>query len=172
MSIVSVQTHLSTFPQLYDRFEQSTGLKREWLAAIMKIESGFSTTAKNVQDGKVWAVGLIQFVSSTAVGLGTTLDKLLKMSIPEQFDYIIKYYQKAPKTVNSLLEMYCFNFYPKCVGKPLDYVLFSAGSLPYKLNKAFDVAGKGYINKTDVMNWLKKRVPEVAPLDNPISTLR
>ena len=55
------------------------------LMAIMWSESRLDPSARNPRGG---AVGLIQFMPATAEGLGTTAEKLLKMTGEEQLDYV------------------------------------------------------------------------------------
>ena len=93
----------------------------------------------------------------TAKGLGTTTDKLSKMSQVEQMKYVENFLKpylsksKRPKTGWSLEDMYMAVFYPKAVGKKNSTVLFKKGTTAYKQNIGLDplIKGKrkGYITK-------------------------
>lgn len=62
------------------------------LLAVMNAESGIKTTAVN---GSTNATGLIQFIPSTAKGLGTSVEQLKNMTPIEQLDYVEKYLQQT-----------------------------------------------------------------------------
>ena len=65
------------------------GIKPHHLLAVMSVESmGFKPWARNPRTN---ATGLIQFMPSTAEGLGTSIDKLAKMTRLEQLPYVEKY---------------------------------------------------------------------------------
>lgn len=66
------------------------------LLAVMNSESGLDPSIQN-QAG-YQAYGLIQFTPDTARELGTSVDKLVKMSAVEQLDYVEKFYLNARKT--------------------------------------------------------------------------
>lgn len=127
--------------------------KPDDLMAIIKSESGFSTTAKN----KSGATGLIQFMPSTAEDLGTTTDALAKMSDSEQMDYVEKYLLRAKKQAKfsddkslSGGELYGIIFMPGKMRNG-DGVLATRGTKAFSQNeKALNVNGGDTITVADL----------------------
>lgn len=137
---------ISGVKALADKYGTSTAE----LMSLMHFESGgsFDPAKKN----GIGATGLIQFIPSTAKGLGTSTDALAGMSRIEQLEWVDKYLSQTPvsKVAKPTGEdLYMSVLWPKAVGKPSDYVLWKQGSVEYKQNKGLDVGGKGYITKRD-----------------------
>ena len=63
-------------------------IKPDWLMFVMWFESKLNPQAVNPISG---ATGLIQFMPSTARGLGTTTDVLRHMKNVKQLDYVLAY---------------------------------------------------------------------------------
>lgn len=105
----------------------------------MAFETGgtFSPSIKNAAGSG--AVGLIQFMPKTAKALGTTSEKLEKMSAIEQLDYVKKYLNPYRSKLKKLEDVYMAILYPAAVGKPLTHTLFEDGKKTYTQNKGFDV---------------------------------
>lgn len=95
-----------------------------WLMATMWIESDIDPTAVNSITG---AVGLIQFLPSTAVELGTTTSALKIMSNVAQLDYVYKYLKEYKSQIKSFVDCYLAVFWPAAIGKYSDYVLQTMG---------------------------------------------
>lgn len=104
--------------------------KPEYILAAMSIETG-SSFNPGIQNG-IGATGLIQFLKSTAKGLGTTTDKLKVMSSVEQLEFVEKYFKPFKGKLGTLEAVYTsiLSGSPK---KPED-VLFKAGTPEYKMN--------------------------------------
>ncbi|MEO6587880.1 MAG: peptidoglycan-binding protein [Pyrinomonadaceae bacterium] len=68
------------------------GTRPEYILAVMSFESGgsFNPGIRN----SIGATGLIQFLPSTARGLGTTTDALAQMSAVEQLRFVEKYFDQ------------------------------------------------------------------------------
>jgi hypothetical protein len=91
------------------------------LMAIMAFESnGIDPTAVNPISG---ATGLIQFMPSTARGLGTSTEALAKMSAIEQLDYVYKYFEPYTGKLHNISDAYMVVFMPVAVGKDDDFAL-------------------------------------------------
>lgn len=99
---------------------QKLGIDPDDLMAIMAFESGFSPTAVN---GKSGATGLIQFMPSTARGLGTTTEQLAKMTALEQLDYVYEYFKGYTGKIHNVYDAYMVVFMPVAVGKDNDFIL-------------------------------------------------
>lgn len=125
------------------------------LFAIMDFESaGINHRKVNPLSG---ATGLIQFMPSTARGLGTSTQALRKMSEIQQLDYVKKYFQPYKGRIKDLPDVYCAVLWPKCVGKPASYVLFNRGQITYTQNNGFDKNKDGIITKQEITTLVKGR---------------
>jgi membrane-bound lytic murein transglycosylase MltF len=130
------------------------------LLAIMSFESGFEPTAVNASSG---ATGLIQFLPSTATGLGTTTDKLKAMSADEQLEFVEKYFSQFKQqfaTHNTLEDAYMAVLFPNAIGKGPDHVLFAEGSKAYKGNKDLDVDRDGRVTVAEAASFVRKRIKQ------------
>lgn len=137
------------------------GLEPNFMLSTMYVESRFNPKAQNP---KSKASGLIQFMPSTAIGLGTTIDSILKLRAIDQLDWVEKYYSSfkslLPK-IKEPAESYFVVFYPAAIGKPDNYVLGSEKSDDYaKLvasqNGIYDLNKNGYITKGEVLKYQRE----------------
>lgn len=97
-----------------------------WLMAIMNFESAgtFSPSVPNgVGSG---GVGLIQFMKTTAIGLGTTVEALAKMSNVQQLDYVYKYYKPKAGQFKTGVDLYLYTFFPLAMGKGDDFIFHTS----------------------------------------------
>jgi hypothetical protein len=129
------------------------GINPDWLASAISFESGFSPSISNAAGSG--AVGLIQFMPSTAAGLGTSTAALKNMSFIDQLEYVKKYFAPYQGKLNSLEDTYLAIFYPAFIGKSLDSVLGSTGSAIYNQNAGFDKTHKGYVTKEDITSTIR-----------------
>jgi peptidoglycan hydrolase-like protein with peptidoglycan-binding domain len=120
----------SEFIEIVEEMAERLETQPEYLLAAMSFETGgrFDPAIQN----KIGATGLIQFLKGTAAGLGTTTDKLAKMTSVAQLEYVEKYLKPFKGKLDSLEAVYTsiLSGSPK---KP-DTVLFKAGTPAYKLN--------------------------------------
>lgn len=119
--------------------------------ACMAFETGRSFSPA-VQNPRSSATGLIQFMESTARGLGTTTAKLAKMTAEDQLTYVERYFAPYSQRIQSLEDMYMAILWPKAIGKKLDYVLWSKANpdwlaKTYAANKGLDLNRDGQITK-------------------------
>lgn len=127
------------------------GVNADDMLKVMTKESGLNPAAVNRYSN---ATGLIQFMPSTARGLGTTVEELRNMSGVEQLKYIELYYKRLGiKSGMDVGDIYILNFYPAAINKPRDYVIASSGSKIYSQNAGLDVNKDGKITVQDVRNW-------------------
>ena len=132
------------------------------LIAIMAFETGgsFSPSQKNAAGSG--ATGLIQFMPSTAKGLGTTTDALARMTAVQQLDYVEKYFAPYKGKLNTVADAYMAVLWPAAVGKSMDYVLFKKGTTAYNQNKGLDTNKDGVITKAEASYKVRKYVGEVS----------
>lgn len=141
-----------------------------WLMQVMKAESGLRPDIRNTahpfKDG--FATGLIQFIPSTARGLGTTTEALEKMSRVEQMDYVYKYFRPYLGKLKSYFDVYLVVFFPAAIGKPDDWV-FEVKNLSRtkiaKANPGIDINKDGQITIAEFKQYLVNTVkPEYRTL--------
>lgn len=152
----ALKKHGPQFVQQVKEMAGRLGVKPEWILAVMKNESGMSTTAKNPNGG---ATGLIQFMPATARGLGTTTEALSKMSAVEQLKYVEKYYAPFAGKINSGTDLYMATFWPAGVGKGDDYKI--GGAEVARVNKIFDLDKNGQITAGEFREYYRRRFPEL-----------
>ena len=115
------------------------------LMACIAFESAetFSPRKRNEKSG---ATGLIQFLPSTAMDLGTTTAALAEMSAEDQLDYVAKYFSWYPG-VQTLDDLYMAILWPRAIRKPSGFVLFASPSVVYKQNSGLDKDRDGTVTK-------------------------
>lgn len=125
----------------------------DWIMGAMAWESGetFSPSVTNMAGSG--ATGLIQFMPSTAKGLGTTVAQLALMSAEDQLNYVYKYFAPYKGKLNSLGDVYMAILWPAGVGKPMDYVLWSKAKRPttYRQNSGLDINKDAVITKAEAV---------------------
>lgn len=130
------------------------------LMAVIAFETGesFSPAIRNKRSG---ATGLIQFMPSTAKGLGTTTDALAAMAAEDQLDYVERYFAQFGKTYSNLEDLYMAVLYPKAIGKPNADPIFIKGDAgtgrAYDLNKELDKDGDGKVSKAEAAAFVKSK---------------
>ncbi len=119
-----------------------------WLMACMAFESGrtFSPSVRNAAGSG--AVGLIQFMPTTAKWLGTTTENLELLSAESQLYYVGKYFATWAPRIHSLPDMYMAILLPKYIGQPDDAVLFADGE-SYRQNSGLDANSDGKVTKAE-----------------------
>jgi hypothetical protein len=109
------------------------------------------------------AVGLIQFMASTAISLGTTTMLLSQMNAVDQLDYVKKYFAAYKGRIKTLEDTYMAILYPIAIGKPVDFVLFSQNNTngymkQYIQNKGLDWNKDGNITKQEACLGVRNRL--------------
>lgn len=133
------------------------------LSACIAFESRWDPAAYNAASG---ASGLIQFMPGprgSAVALGTTTDAIRRMSRVEQLELVRRYFAPYVGKLRTLSDVYMAILWPRAVGKPEDYVLFSAAdteSRAYVQNKGLDVNADGVITKAEATAFVARRLQE------------
>ena len=119
--------------------EDQIGLKADALMACMKFESNLNPAARNPNSS---GTGLIQFMRSTALRLGTTVEDLAKMDAVKQLTYVYKYFKEYKDrgfdlTKWTIEDTYMSILWPAGIGKDKNYHVFIND--PQKLADAYDV---------------------------------
>lgn len=128
------------------------------LLAVMHFETGGSFDP-SVKNPRSTATGLIQFLESTARGLGTTTEELSKMSRAEQMAYVEKYLDQWADRIRggSIEDLYMAVLRPASAGKDSNSTLFSEGSRAYEVNKGLDANKDGAITKAEAAEPVRRR---------------
>ena len=141
-----------------------------WLMQVMYTESA-ATLSPSVRNTKFpfykngvldgYATGLIQFIPSTARGLGTTTWLLEKMTHLQQLDYVYKYFAKSKGKLNSYQDVYLMVFFPVASGhgNEPNYVFETKNlsrSTVAKANPAIDFNKDGMITMAEFKQYLIK----------------
>lgn len=129
-----------------------------WVMACIAFEtaSTFSPSIRNAAGSG--AVGLIQFMPDTAEELGTTTDALAAMTAVQQLDYVEKYFKPYASKITSLNDMYMAILFPRAVGKPDDYILFSEGGASYRQNAGLDTDKDSKITKAEAASRVQAQL--------------
>ena len=137
----------------------SLGTSPSWLMACIAFETGrtFAPWARNPLSS---GTGLIQFMESTAQGLGTSTAALAGMTAEQQLDYVWAYFRPYTGRLGSLGDLYMAILYPKAVGQPDDYVVFPDKSAAYAANKGLDIDHDGVVTKRECVAFVEKMLAE------------
>jgi hypothetical protein len=134
----------------------------DWLMIVFKIESTVDHTKVNPISG---ATGLIQFMPSTAAGLGTNTAALRSMSNVQQLDFVYKYFRPYAGRIASVQDLYVITFFPRALGKTDDYILqtdtLKAGTIAAQ-NKPYDLNGNNQISLGELKAAITKKIPSDA----------
>lgn len=147
------------------------GIDPNWLMWVMWFESKLNPQAVNYQKGdstdptnrcKYRATGLIQFMPSTAVSLGTTNSDLLRMTAVQQLDYVYRYLKPYAGRMYSMIDVYFAVFFPAAINKPDEYVLQTAklsASAIASQNSGLDLNKDSQITRLEVIQKVTAEVP-------------
>lgn len=149
------------------------GIPLEYLLTVIHFETAgtFSATIQPTRrDGTLIssAIGLIQFLSSTAEGLGTTTEQLAQMTPIQQLAYVEAYFKQHQNKIKpgmSLEDVYLIVFTPAASGKPSDHVLYTRGSAGYDANEGLDKNLDGKITKMEITSKIRDRYEMVIGQD-------
>lgn len=130
------------------------------LMSCMAWESGesFSPSKRNMAGSG--ATGLIQFMPSTARGMGTTTAALARMTAEDQLNYVYKYFRPFVGRLNNLGDIYMAILWPKGVGKPDSYVLWDKGKMPttFRQNAGLDVNKDGRVTRAECLSKILQKL--------------
>lgn len=127
-SIAAVRGISGTTPAFRAKLFQigtELGINPDFIATVISLESGFNAQARNPDGG---AVGLIQFMPSTATRLGTSSATLFAMTAEQQLDYVRKFYQPWAGRLKTAGHAYMATFLPSFVGTPPGTIVAAQGS--------------------------------------------
>lgn len=122
-----------------------------WLMACMAWESGRTFSPSVINAAGSGAVGLIQFMPSTALSLGTTTDQLKVMTAEQQLTYVFRYFDSYKGKLQLLSDCYMVILWPAAVGKLDSTILWDKDTRPttYRQNIGLDGDHNGQITKAE-----------------------
>jgi hypothetical protein len=130
------------------------------LMACIAWESGETFRADIKNAAGSGATGLIQFMPSTAISLGTSTAKLAAMTPEDQLNYVYKYFRPFEGRLNNLGDVYMAILWPKGVGKTDDYVLWDAGQSPttFRQNAGLDVNKDRRVIRAECLSKIREKL--------------
>ncbi|MDO9455274.1 peptidoglycan-binding protein, partial [Nocardioides sp.] len=156
--ITGVRGNPNVTPEFLRQVEgmsQRLGARPEHIMAAMSFETGgqFSSDVRNPRSS---ATGLIQFMDSTARGLGTTTGELAQMTPTEQLTYVERYFEPHRGRLNDLESVYTSIL----SGSPQsgDDALFTRGDRSYGPNRELDANGNGVITAAEATAHVRARM--------------
>jgi hypothetical protein len=135
------------------------GASPSHLMACMAFETGRSFAPWCRNSGSS-ATGLIQFMESTAQGLGTSTAALAGMTVLQQLDYVWEYFKPYRGRLGALADVYMAILWPAAVGQPDDYPVFKDGAAAYAANKGLDVNHDGVVTKAECVAFVDRMLAE------------
>jgi len=156
-----VKVNQSEFEKKVIQIGKELKFNPNWLMALMHSESAGTFRPDILNFAGSGAVGLIQFMPKTAIYLGTTVEKLAKMSNVEQLDWVKKYIQVTMRdrkitVIEDYDDLYFMIFYPSAIGKPNEWAF---PDQIYAQNKGIDANKNGIITVAEFREFIKKKIP-------------
>lgn len=134
----------------------NVGVSEEDLLRVIQFETGGSFAADQKASTSS-AIGLIQFMPSTATDLGTTSKDLALLSRVEQMDFVEKYLTRFKGRMQDFGDLYMAVHFPAAVGEDDDYVVYAKDHeykgrrKAYEANKGMDVNNDGKVTKAEAV---------------------
>lgn len=165
-SIVGVAGNPNVTPAFVAEVEamaQRLDTQPEYLMAVMSFETGgsFSPSVRNDLSG---ATGLIQFIPSTARGLGTSTTELARMTPVEQLSVVEQYFEQYPGRLGTLEGVYTSVLSGRATPNPNDTLVtpsgraFVQGNIEYTQNAGLDFNRDGRITSGEATSAVASRL--------------
>jgi len=134
---------------------QNLGINSSDLLTAISFET-VGTFRPDIKNPGSTATGLIQFLESTAKGLGTSTAELAQMDRTQQMEYVEKYLRPFKGRMKNLGDVYMAIHWPAGVGKDDNYVMYRKGSENYDKNKGLDVSGDGTVTRGEALQRVRQ----------------
>ena len=134
---------------------QNLGINSADLLTAISFET-VGTFRPDIKNPGSTATGLIQFLESTAKGLGTTTAELAQMNRTQQMEYVEKYLRPFKGRMKNLGDVYMAIHWPGGVGKDDNYVMYREGSENYDKNRGLDVSGDGTVTRGEALQRVRQ----------------
>lgn len=149
-----VKENRREFTEKVSNISNELRIEANWLMFVMWFESKLNPQAVNHISS---ATGLIQFMPSTAMGLGTTTSALKAMNNVQQLDYVLAYLRPYRGRMKTWVDVYLAVFYPKAMGNA-NFVI--TPDIVAKQNKIFDLNRDLDITVKEIETALRKQIPD------------
>lgn len=143
----------------------ATDLKMDanYIMACMAWETGEKFTADVKNMAGSGATGLIQFMPTTALEIGTTTAALAKMTAENQLNFVYKYFALQIKRHGPLVtleDVYMSILYPKAIGEAAGFVLFDRNKVPtaFRQNAGLDINNDGKVTKYEAAAHVRDKL--------------
>lgn len=136
------------------QISEKLGISPIALMLVMNNESGLNPKAVNPYSK---ATGLIQFLPSTAKGLGTSVEALQNMSATDQLDYVYLYLKKYASKIHNFSDVYLSVFFPAALYYNDSYQF---PQWAVNANKIFDINKDGLLTKAEFRQYFRNKYPE------------
>jgi len=154
------ETKRKEFTDAVRRIARKLGINPDWIMAAMFVETG-GTFSAAIQNPTTKATGLIQFMPSTARGLGTTIEQLAAMSEVEQMEYVYKYLYPYRRKIKSFVDLYLSIFFPAAMDKGHDFIVQTSrlsAELIARHNPLFDLNKDRQITVSEIETSLLSHI--------------
>ncbi len=141
------------FRESVRRIGARLAINPDYLMSCMAFETGrtFDPAIRNAAGSG--AIGLIQFMPSTAAALGTSTEALAALSACQQLVFVESYFRPWKNRLRSLSDVYMAILWPGAIGKPEGFVLFDESDKKhpkrYVQNRGLDFNQDGQITKAE-----------------------
>lgn len=135
------------------------GVDPDDLMSCMAFESAETFRADIKNAAGSGAVGLIQFMPSTAKGLGTSIELLSVMTPESQLDYVEKYFKPYSGKMKNLGDIYMAILWPAGIGKSDEWVLWNQANRPitYRQNTGLDINKDSVITRGEAIKKIMEK---------------
>ena len=133
------------------------GTDPSWNTSVIQFESRWNPQAVNAQSG---ATGLIQFMPSTAIGVGTTVEAISQLDIDGQLPLCFQYWKPYAGRMKTLSDCYMAVLYPAAIGLAEDSVIFPPGSKAYLQNRGLDINHDNAVTKAEAASFVAKALAD------------
>ena len=110
-----------------EKLAREVGVSGEDIMTVIGIETA-GTFDPAIKNPKGSATGFIQFIDSTAKGLGTTPRDLAKMSPADQLQFVGKYFENKKANIDGVGDLYLAVAAPAFLGRADDTIVYKEGS--------------------------------------------
>lgn len=156
------------FREEVNRIASHLHIPNSWLMAVMYAESSFDAQVYNHRGSG--AVGLIQFMPTTARELGYSSQEIALMSPSRQLSLVGAYFEQVRQrygAYDSLTDLYLAVLYPKARKQDPCYTLYAQPSQSYRQNSGLDENKDGRVTVNDIRLRMQRLFPQAAAASQP-----
>lgn len=129
-----------------------------WLMQVMYAESKLNHQAKNIQQGRLIAAGLLQWTKAS----GVAPLSVLRLNPIQQLEKVKEYFTPYRGKMHSYFDVYLVTFFPLGMGKADDYVFATnklSAALIAKQNPAINKNKDGKITMAEFKQYVWNSTP-------------